>query len=322
MGGVMRAAVLAEPRRFELREAPIPTPGRAQVRVRLEGCGVCASGLPVWQGRPWFQYPLEPGALGHEGWGVIDAAGEDASDWKPGQRVACLSEHAYAEYDVADVGAMVRIPDEVEGPFPAEPLACAMNVMRRADIRAGQTVAVVGVGFLGALLIALSHRAGAKVIAISRRPWSLKLALQQGAVATAQLEDRDAAVRTVQRHTNKAGCERVIEAAGVQETLDVATELIAVNGRLVIAGYHQDGTRQVNLQKWNWNGIDVINAHERDPAKYVQGMRAAVDAVAGGSLDPTPLYTHVLPLERLNDAFEMLDRRPDGFVKALVGIEP
>ena len=66
------------------------------------------------------------------------------------------------------------------------------------------------------------------------------------------------------------------------------------------------------------SGLDVINAHERDPKVYVDGMRAAVEAVASGRFDPTPLYTHVFPLERLGDALDMTRDRPDGFLKALV----
>jgi threonine dehydrogenase-like Zn-dependent dehydrogenase len=73
---------------------------------------------------------------------------------------------------------------------------------------------------------------------------------------------------------------------------------------------------------WNWRGLDVINAHERDPAAYVAGMRAAIDAMTSAridrALDPAALYTHRVPLARAGEAFEMLDARPDGFVKALV----
>ena len=71
--GPMRAAVLAAPGRVELREVPRPEPGRGEVRVRLGGCGVCHSNLPVFEGRDWFDYPRPPGSPGHEGWGVIDA---------------------------------------------------------------------------------------------------------------------------------------------------------------------------------------------------------------------------------------------------------
>jgi threonine dehydrogenase-like Zn-dependent dehydrogenase len=87
---------------------------------------------------------------------------------------------------------------------------------------------------------------------------------------------------------------------------------------LVIAGYHQDGLRQVNMQAWNWKGIDVINAHERDPAVCLRGLREAVDAVASGRIDPMPLYTHSFPLERVGDALDATRDKPDGFVKALV----
>jgi threonine dehydrogenase-like Zn-dependent dehydrogenase len=104
----------------------------------------------------------------------------------------------------------------------------------------------------------------------------------------------------------------------VQETLDLAGRLTAERGRLVIAGYHQDGPRTVDLRLWNWRGLDVVNAHGRDPAAYVAGMRAAVEAVVEGRLDPAPLYTHRFPLDRVAEAFEAAARRPDGFLKALV----
>ena len=91
-----------------------------------------------------------------------------------------------------------------------------------------------------------------------------------------------------------------------------------MRGRIVIAGYHQDGPRQVDLQSWNWRGLDVVNAHERDPRVYVEGMRLAMEAIAERRLDPAPLYTHTFPLDRLGDAFEAARTRPDGFMKALV----
>jgi len=62
----------------------------------------------------------------------------------------------------------------------------------------------------------------------------------------------------------------------------------------------------------------VINAHERDPAAYAEGIREAVDAVATGRLEPTPLYTHSFTLDRLGDALDATRDRPDGFLKALV----
>ena len=110
----------------------------------------------------------------------------------------------------------------------------------------------------------------------------------------------------------------MIEAVGTQQSLDHATELTSERGRLVIAGYHQDGPRQINMQLWNWRGLDVINAHERDPLVYAEGMREAIAAAQSGLIDPQPLFTHTFKLEELAQAFETVERSPEGFVKALI----
>jgi threonine dehydrogenase-like Zn-dependent dehydrogenase len=295
------------------------------VLVRLQGCGICGSNLPVFQGREWFHYPLPAGQPGHEGWGTIAEVGPSRSGLaglRPGQPVALLSERAFAEYDVAAADAVVPLPAACAGrPFPGEPLACVMNVLRRSDVRPGQTVAVIGIGFLGALLTGLAARRGARVLAISRRPFALEIARRQGADRTFSLDDPQAPaaiVAEVMELTGGLGCDRVIECVGQQAPLDLAGELTRVRGRLVIAGYHQDGLRQVNLQLWNWRGLDVINAHERDPRVYVEGLREAVAAVEEGTLDPFPLLTHGFPLERLADALRIAEARPEGFMKSWV----
>jgi threonine dehydrogenase-like Zn-dependent dehydrogenase len=315
----MRAAVLAAPGRIRIIETPLPQPGPGQVRVKLAGCGVCASNLTPWEGTEWTTYPSEPGALGHEGWGIVDAVGESVADVQVGDRVAALSYNSYAEYDIADAEAVVRLPAALDGlPFPGEPLGCAMNIFRRGEISAGQTVAIVGVGFLGALLIQLAHKAGARVIAISRRDYSLEVARKAGADELAPMNDHWSIIERVKELTGGALCARVFEAVGKQWPLDLAAELTGERGRLVIAGYHQDGPRQVNMQLWNWRGLDVVNAHERDPAIYAQGIREAIEAVQHRRIDPAPLYTHCYPLERLDEALDATRDRPDGFLKALI----
>jgi threonine dehydrogenase-like Zn-dependent dehydrogenase len=315
----MRAAVVETPGRTTLTRVEMPEPGPGQVRVRLEGCGVCASNLSLWEGQPWFDYPFSPGAPGHEGWGRVDAIGADVSSLEVGARVAALSGNAYAEFDLARADQTVLLPPELDGvPFPGEPLGCAFNIMARSRIEPGQTVAIVGIGFLGAILTRLISNAGARVIALSRRPFALEIAAHFGASETLPLGDHHAVIASVREMTNGVFCDRVIECTGKQWPLDLAGELTGERGMLVIAGYHQDGSRQVNLQLWNWRGLDVVNAHERDPRVYVRGMREAVSAVTSGALDPLPLYTHVFPLERLGDALDATRDRPEGFLKALV----
>ena len=315
----MRAAVLVEPGRFEIVEATRPTPAAREVRVRVEGCGVCASNVPPFEGREWFKYPMEPGQLGHEAWGRVDAVGEKVTDFTVGQRVAFLSNHAYAESDVADVSQVVALPAALDSlPFPAEPLGCATNIFQRSGIRRGQVVAVVGIGFLGALLVQLATRAGATVIAIARRTYALDVAQRMGAAHIVPMDDHWKIIERVREITGGTFCDAVVECVGKEWPLNLSAELTRERGRLVVAGYHQDGLRSVNLQLWNWRGIDVINAHERDPAVYLHGMRRAVDSTVDGSLDPSSLMTHTFPLERLGDALQMTKDRPDGFMKAII----
>jgi threonine dehydrogenase-like Zn-dependent dehydrogenase len=315
----MKAAIIPEPGRLEIIDAPPPTPAPNQALIQVEGCGVCASNLPRWEGKPWFTYPTNPGELGHEGVGKVVAVGEEVDGWKDGDRVAFLSNHAYAEYDVAAANEMVRLPDRLAGRcVPGEPLACAWNIFERAGVRPEDTVAIVGGGFLGCLLIQLAVDSGARVIAVTRRPIPPDFFQGVGPFETVNFEDPHASARKVEELTEGMLCDVVMEATGKQAPLDVAARLTQTRGRLIIAGYHQDGPRQVDMQLWNWRGLDVINAHERDPQMYVDGMRRAYNAVDAGTLKPLPLLTHQLPLSDLAEAFELARKRPPGFMKAVV----
>jgi NADPH:quinone reductase len=267
--------VIGAPQTAAATEVAAPAPGEGEVLIEVEGCGVCGSSLPVWEGRPWFSYPLAPGAPGHEVWGRTE----------DGRRVAALCFNGFAAYDVAQAETVVELPFALEGvPFPGEALACAVNVVRRARVGVRDRVAIVGMGFLGRAIAQLLPHAD-----------------------------------TLRRGDDPSGeYEVVIEAAGTQSALDTASALVAAGGRLVVAGFHQDGPRSVDMQGWNWRGIDVINAHERDSAVVVKAMREAAWLAAEGTLDVEALVTHRLPLEETARAFELAATRPDGFVKAVV----
>lgn len=317
---MMRAAVLVAPRQFEVQQVPRPELKANEVLIRIQGCGLCASNIPPFEGREWFHYPLPPGDLGHEAWGVISAVGEAVTDVQVGQRVAALSYRGYAEYDVAPADQVVPLPSSLDDqPFPGEALGCAMNIFRRAQITAGQYVAVVGSGFLGNILVRLASATGATVIALARSASSLATARLMGAAHTLPMDGR--ALETVQELTRGALCARVIEATGKQEPLDLASALTAEGGRLVIAGYHQDGWRSVDMQLWNWRGIDVINAHERNRQVALQGIHEAIEAVVSGLLPLAPLLTHRYTLTQMTQALHDVSERPAGFIKGYLDLE-
>jgi NADPH2:quinone reductase len=315
----MRAAIVEGPGKVRVENFSIPVPGPGEVRIKLQGCGVCASNLATWDGMPWSQYPTEPGALGHEGWGIIDALGNCVNGFEIGDRVAAVSYHAYAEFDIASECGLVKLPEKLAGCiFPGEALGCAMNIFRRCGISAGQTVAIIGIGFLGAVLTRLVTSAGARVIAISRRPYSLATAKLMGASEVIPMVEHARIVEQVRSLTEEKLCDCVIEAVGKQWPLDLAAEIVGEQGRMVIAGYHQDGPRQVNMQLWNWKGLNIINAHERDIRMYAAGIQQAVDAISNCVLDPSRLFTHRFPLEELGAALDATRDRPDGFMKAII----
>jgi threonine dehydrogenase-like Zn-dependent dehydrogenase len=292
----VKALQLVGPRQAEVVEVPRPTAGPGEVLVRVRACGVCGSDLNAWRGAPGIEYPLSPGLPGHEIWGEVD-----------GQTVTGLAQGGYAEYVVARADELVP----TDGLLLGEPLACAANIARRAAINPDQQFVVVGFGYLAALVVlVLDPRRTRRWMAISRRVDSRALAERLGAAQTLPFE----AVPSDWWDSFPV----VIEAAGVQQSLDYATWLVGYGGRLVIAGYHADGPRTVNMQTWNWKGIDVINAHERRPEVYLSGLRSGLAIARQHHLDFEGLITHRWPLASVGDALSTADQRPAGFIKAIV----
>jgi threonine dehydrogenase-like Zn-dependent dehydrogenase len=313
-----KAAVLDRPGSIKYVQMPKPVLGKEELLVKLEGVGLCASNIPVWEGREWFEYPMAPGLPGHEAWGVIEQKGASVKSFRIGQRVTFLQGNAFAEYAEVSAKDAVEIPSELDGlPFPGEPLGCLMNIFNRAEIQKGQSVAIIGLGFIGIGLLKLCKEKGAKVLALSRRDFSLQKAAGEADICI-KMEEKSKIIKTVQEYTGGQGCNRVIECTGKQGPLNLATEIIGNYGRLVIAGYHQDGPRTVNMQQWNWKAIDVVNAHERDPEKYIHGIRSAIKAVKQGLLKPEELLTHQFTFEQLPEALNLLRDCPDGYIKGYI----
>ena len=254
---------------------------------------------------------------------MIDAVGEDVADVAPGDRVAMLSRiGASPAYDVARADAVVKLPPELAGqPFPGEPLGCAMNIFRRSDIHAGQTRRdrrhrlprrdpdAAG----DRRRRARDRHLAPAVVARPRAP-------SFGAAETIAMDDHYAIIEKVKAPHRRALCERVIEAVGKQWPLDLAVrDSSASAGKLVVAGYHQDGPRQVNMQMWNWKGIDVIE-RARARSGGVPGWTARGGRGGGERADRSrrgSTRTSIRSIS-LGDALDATRDKPDGFVKALI----
>lgn len=310
----MRAARIAAPGDVRFERVQLPEPAPREVRFRVQGCGVSRT-------RAWEQPGVdsEPGASGPEGWGVVDAVGTAVESLKLGDRIAALSTHAFAEFDVVDEGAAVVLPESlVDQPFPGAALGGAMNVIAQSSIHPGQNVAVVGVGFLGALLVQLAARAGAHVIALSRRPFSLSLAREMGASSVVEIETHAQAVHDMRQLTYDKLCDRVLEATGEQAGISLGMALVSRRGTFVIAGRHT-GARAIDLEQWAARGCNVVNAHDC-VEMAAQGMRAAMRLMQSAELETASLCTHEYRLEQLAEALEVARQRPVGLIKALITV--
>jgi threonine dehydrogenase-like Zn-dependent dehydrogenase len=311
------AAVLSAPGEISFVTKNVSLPDSHELLVQIQGVGMCASTIPLWEGREWFNYPLDPGVPGHEGWGEIVAKGDQVVDFEIGDRVAFLAGNSFAELLTIPSEDAVKLPEFLnEVDFPGEAFGCLMNILERADILEGQTVAIIGLGFIGQGLVELMANKGVRVIGISRRASALKFA--EKADYTILMDDHEQIIQSITKITNGKGCERVIECTGKQWPLDLAGEIIGEYGKLIIAGYHQDGVRNVNVQQWNWKAIDVINAHERSTIKYKKGIENAIEAISKGTLNPSRLITHHFSSKELDKAFQVLANCPEGYIKGII----
>ena len=259
----MKAVQVSKPGgNFEIVERPTPQPGRGQVRIKVEACGICHSDELVKEGLwPGIQYPRVPG---HEIAGRIDAIGADVTLWKPGQRVgvgwhgghcfqcdpcrrgdfalcqfgkitAITFDGGYAEYMVVPAEAVAAMPDDLPA-VEAAPLLCAgitvYNSLRNSGARGGDLVAVQGIGGLGHLGIQYARQMGFRTVAIGRGKDKLPLAKKLGAH-----EYVDTSAGAPAEALQKLGGAQVILAtAPDSKSISALVDGLAGNGKLLIVG--------------------------------------------------------------------------------------
>jgi len=312
----MQAAILERPGSFVIEDRPVPDVGPGEIRVRAAVCGVCTSEVDMFEGRnEALDYPR---FLGHEVSGTVDAVGRGVEGFREGDRVALYAEgQGYAEYITVPASWAVKL--KADTPFEhalGEPIACSVNGVRKADPEMGDSICIVGCGFMGLIMLQVLRARGAgMIVAVDRRESMLALARQLGATHTFTPEQVEA---EVMRLTDRRGVDLGVEAAGVQATLDLTSRLVRMEGKLEVFGFHQGGTREIDWAYWNWMAFQIINGHTRNPAIYVEGIRIGMDLLERGLLDMQPLVSHRFRLDDINHGFEAASAKQDGFVKGVI----
>src|SRR5579863_6049524 len=265
MGKTYKAVEITKPGTFRLVEKPVVGPGEEQVRIRVEACGVCHSDAGTVEGQlPGVVYPRVPG---HEAIGRIEEVGRRVTTWKVGQRVGVgffggedgtcetcrrgdtaycqnpiitgvTSDGGYAEMIIAEARALVLIPDELKS-GDAAPLVCAgittFNALRNAG-RAGDTVAVQGIGGLGHLGVQFARKMGFRTVAIGGGPDKEHLAQKLGAHIYIDAKSEDAATAL----QKLGGADVILATAPSGAAIGALLGGLAVRGKLVVVGVSRD----------------------------------------------------------------------------------
>ncbi len=294
---------------FEPVEREIPEPAQNQVRIKVEACGVCHSDIVVKLGAyPGLQLPRIPG---HEIAGRVDAVGSKVSNWKTGERVGvgwhgghCFVckpcrhgqflncekaqvtgisyDGGYAEYVVVPQEAVARIPDELDA-VAAAPLLCAgittYNALRNSGARAGDTVAVQGIGGLGHLGIQFARQMGFRTVAISRGADKEALARELGAHEYIDTQKVGAA-EGLQR---LGGADLVLATAPNNDAISSTVDGLTGRGKLLIVAVPFEPLRIVAATLISgktvagWPSGSSIDSEETMSFSAQSGVRARVE---------------------------------------------
>jgi D-arabinose 1-dehydrogenase-like Zn-dependent alcohol dehydrogenase len=309
---------------LELVERDIPAPGAGKVRVKVQACGVCHSDSLAKEGRwPGLQYPRVPG---HEVIGVVDALGAGVAGWAVGRRVgvgwhgghcgrcdscrrgdffACqvalqvtgiTYDGGYADYMITPVEGLAAVPDELSG-VEAAPLMCAgittFNALRNSGARAGDVVAILGLGGLGHLGVQFAAKMGFKTVGIARGKDKEPLARKLGAWHYIDSQTQDPAAELA-----KLGGAKIILATVTNgDAMSAALGGLGVNGTLLVVG----APKSIEVSP----GL-LITGRRSVKGWYSGTSIDSQEALAFSALSGVRSMNEVYPLERAAEAYERM----------------
>ena len=321
----MRAVQIAKPHApHELVERPVPKPERREVRIKVEACGICHSdSYPVEGTFPGIKYPIVPG---HEVAGRVDGVGADVTTWKVGQRVGvgwfggncgvCPScrrgdfihcrvgkvtglhyDGGYAEYMVAPIEALAAIPDDLSA-VDAGPLLCAgittFNALRHSGARAGDLVAILGIGGLGHLGVQFARRMGFHTVAIARGQDKRALALELGAHRYIDSQAEDVAKEL----TAMGGAKLILATVTNAPAMTAVIEGLGIDGKLLVVGASPESIEVTPIQ--------LLGAR-REIAGWPSGTAVdSEDTMRFSTLQGVKPMIETYPLEKAADAYSRM----------------
>jgi len=340
----MKASVLTAPATLELREIDCPDPGPGEVRLKVAVVGVCGSDVHYYrEGAIGDQKVKYPTLLGHEPSAIIDAVGEGV-ELEVGARVAvepalpcgkcehCISgrgnicpevvflgtppvEGIFSQFRVMPAHCCIAIPDEMSLVEAAllEPLGVGLHAVDLTSVRPGDTVCILGGGPIGLVTLLAAKCAGAKEIYLTDRVQErLDCAKKLGATAVLNRDDKSAK-EWILEQTGGRGVDVAFEAVGVQQTVNDTIGVARVGGRVCMIGIPSVPELSLPFHEARKKELAIFNCRRSN-----READRCLDLVCSGRLDLKTLATHHFPLEKTQDAFDLVESYGDGVVRAMI----
>jgi len=306
---------------LEIVQVPIPNPGKGQIRIKVQACGICHGDATVQYAQMGCKLPRIPG---HEVVGVVHALGEGVTEYKIGEKVgvgwfggncghckACKEdswiscEHGfatgvhvdggYAEYMVASTGALARIPNEMTAE-EAGPLLCAgmttFNVLKHSGAKVGDVVVISGVGGLGHLGVQYAAKMGFNVVAVSNGKDKEALARKLGAH---HYFDSNDAKKMVEEINKLGGAKVVIATAPSAKPIDELIPALGIGGKVLVVG--------VVLEPLKTPLVALLQKRQSIQAWSSGDSRDGEKCIEFSALTGVKPMIEVFPLDKANDAY-------------------
>lgn len=318
----MKAVQVVARGRAEFVEMPIPDVVPGHVLVHTSRLALCGSDIYMLHYAADASYPFPPGTTGHEMVGTVVAIDVPDSSIQVGDRVLALApgHEAMCEYFLAPSEAVIALPEgmPLEQLLQAQQLGTVLYASQRLPNIIGKNVAVIGQGSAGLWFDFQLRRMGAKsVIALDLEDFRLAPAKTFGATHTinnSQAEPSDA----IEKITGGDLADVVVEAAGEVDSINLAIDLVRKGGDILYFGVPRGQTIAYNFDRLFFKccrASTIVGAYD-DPNQ--NSTRMAVDLIASGIADVTPLITHRIPFAEVHEAYELHRTRGDGAIKIVI----
>jgi L-iditol 2-dehydrogenase len=305
---------VVEPGGVEVREVDVAEPGPGEIQVELAACGICTGDRYLFQGQSTVK--TMPYRFGHEGAGTIRAVGDNVAvpGVEPGRKVFCAGGGNHFQRVVnLRPGHIGLLPDDADlSTAIGEPVLCVVNGLEAIRLSPGQRVAVVGAGYMGLLhVLGLAASLVGELVVFDINEQRRSLAAACGADTVVDAADEAACVE-YHRHFDV-----VVEAAGAQGALDLATKLVRKGGTISAFSWHR-GERTIHGPDWHLTGFTVLNTSPAFHDHYADLFPQVARLLGRGFFPQEKLITHRAPLEDAQGIFETAWNQSDGYVKGVV----